>query len=72
MADEIVINGLKEQRDYMIRLRDDYQSGRRKIGEIKNGMNVDQTEQEIIDLTGRIENLDRVIRAYEKKNALGS
>ncbi|MEY9364762.1 phosphopantetheine adenylyltransferase [Bradyrhizobium yuanmingense] len=69
MADEIVIAGLKEQRDYMAELRDEYRSGHRKIGIIKDGMNIDQTEQEITDLNRRIENLDRVLAAYEKQDA---
>lgn len=72
MVDEVIIAGLKEQRDYMAELRDEYRAGRRKIGIIEEGMNIDQTEQEIADLDRRIEGLDRVIVAYEKRNEMRS
>lgn len=68
MAETIVIAGLREQREWMVSLRNDYLSGARKIGELRDGRQIDQTEQEIEDLTRRIEGLDRVIAAYEKRN----
>ena len=69
MTDTIVIAGLKEQRDWMASLRKDYLSGVRKIGELRDGRQIDQTEQEIEDLTRRIDGLDRLIAAYERRSA---
>jgi hypothetical protein len=53
------LNWCRDQRDYMVHLRKEYVSGKRCIGEIRNGVQVDQTAEEIIELGRRIDSLDR-------------
>jgi hypothetical protein len=67
--DKRFLNWCRDQRDYMVHLREEYRSGKRCIGEMRNGVQVDQTQEEIIELGRRIDSLDQLLADEEKRSA---
>jgi hypothetical protein len=67
--DDSFLNWCRDQRDYMVHLREEYASGKRCIGEMRNGVQVDQTKEEIIELGRRIASLDQLLEDDGKRNA---
>jgi hypothetical protein len=50
----------------MVRLREKYASGQSTIGEIRNGVMIDQTKEQITDLDSRIGSLDQILNDLDQ------
>jgi hypothetical protein len=61
MDERALLEWLTGQRDYMCGLLGDYESGKRKIGRIENGKQIDETQEEISNLRQRIAQIGLLI-----------
>jgi hypothetical protein len=61
---------LAHYRRLVTQMQDDlksFESGRRRMGEIRNGQHVDITNDWVKELKHRIANLEQIIVAYERR-----